>query len=60
MHHRLRDRVNARTKPACILNYVLASHLKDELVLSMKKMPYSLSVDGSNDTGLSNFDCKNL
>ena len=43
----------ARSKTACILNYALAPYLIDELVSSMKQMPYSLSVDGSNDTGLS-------
>ena len=43
----------ARTKTACILNYALALYLIDELVSSMKQMSYSLSVDGSNDTGLS-------
>ena len=34
----------ARTKTACILNYALAPYLIDELVSSMKQMPYSLSV----------------
>ena len=44
----------ARTKTACIrLIYALAPYLIDELVSSMKQMSYSLSVDGSNDTGLS-------
>ena len=43
----------ARTKTACILNYALAPHLIDELVTAMKLHPYSLSVDASNDTGLS-------
>ena len=42
----------ARTKTACILNYAPAPYLIDELVSSMKQMPYSLSVNGSNDTGL--------
>ena len=43
----------AQTKTACILNYALAPHLIDELVIAMKQQPYSLSVDASNDTGLS-------
>ena len=43
----------ARTKTACILNYALALHLRDELVAAMKQEPYSLSVDASSDTGLS-------
>ena len=43
----------ASTKIACILNNALAPYLIDELVSSMKQMSYSLSVDGSNDTGLS-------
>ena len=43
----------ARTKTACILHYALAPRLIDELVTAMKQQPYSLSVDASNDTGLS-------
>ena len=43
----------ARTKTACILNYALAPYLIDELVSSMKQIPYSLSAGRSNDTGLS-------
>ena len=43
----------ARTKTACILNYALAPYLKNELVAAMKTEPYSLSVDASNDKGIS-------
>ena len=43
----------ARTKTACILNYAVAPQLRDELVAAMKQEPYSLSVDASNDTGIS-------
>ena len=43
----------ARTKTACILNYALAPYLKNELVVAMKTEPYSLSVDASNDAGVS-------
>ena len=43
----------ARTKTACILNYALAPQLRDELVAAMKQEPYSLSVDASNDAGIS-------
>ena len=41
----------ARTK-TCILNRVIATECQGELVSIMQKAPYSLSVDGSNDTGL--------
>lgn len=43
----------ARTKTACILNYAIAPHLIDLLVTTMKQHSYSISVDASNDTGLS-------
>ena len=43
----------ARTKTACSLNYALAPHQKDDLVSSMKREPFSLSVDASTDSGLS-------
>lgn len=44
----------ARTKTVCILNHSQAPHLKDELVTTMKRKPFCLSVDVSNDTGHSN------
>lgn len=43
----------AQTKTACILNHALAPYLREELVTAMKLQPYSLSVDASNDAGLS-------
>jgi len=42
----------AKTKTTCILNRAVAPQLRDELVSLMQNMPYSLSVDGSNDSGL--------
>lgn len=42
----------AKTKITCILNRAVAPQLRDELVSLMQNMPYSLSVDGSNDSGL--------
>ena len=38
---------------ACILNYALAPHLRDELVTAMKEEPYFLSVDAYSNIGLS-------
>ena len=42
----------ARTKNSCILNRAVAPLFKAHLVGLMQKSPYSLAVDGSNDTGL--------
>ena len=42
----------AKTKTSCILNRAIASEFKAELVSAMQKLPYSLSVDGSNDAQL--------
>jgi len=42
----------AKTKTTCILNGAVAPQLRDELVSLMHNTPYSLSVDGSNDSGL--------
>lgn len=42
----------ARTKTACILNGALAKELQASLIDSMKRNPFSLDTDGSNDTGL--------
>ena len=43
----------AKTKTSCILNRAIAPEFKAELVSVMQQAPYSLSIDGSNDTGLS-------
>ena len=43
----------ARTKTACILNHALEPYLKNELIDAMRKEPYSLYVDASNDSRLS-------
>lgn len=42
----------ARTKTTCILNGALAESLQQSLVDQMKKEPFSLATDGSNDSGL--------
>ena len=44
---------SARTKTTCILNGSLAPHFKASLVQAMQSSPFSLAIDGSNDTGLS-------
>ena len=43
---------SARTKTMCILNKALQPHFESLLVAQMKNEPFSLAVDGSNDTGL--------
>lgn len=42
----------AKTKTSCILNRAIAPEFRAELVSVMQRVPYSLSIDGSNDTGL--------
>jgi len=42
---------SAKTKTAMILNNALQPFFQQQLVDSMKKYPYCLSIDGSNDTG---------
>lgn len=42
----------ARTKSTCILNMTLRPHFENVLVQNMKSHPFSLAIDGSNDTGL--------
>ncbi|KAM3602702.1 uncharacterized protein V6R79_009311 [Siganus canaliculatus] len=43
---------SASTKTTCIINEVVAPHFKKELVMKMRKNPFTLVTDGSNDTGL--------
>ena len=43
---------SASTKATCILNHAVAPKLKKGLIDSMKVNPFSVSVDGSNDIGL--------
>ena len=42
----------AWTKTACILNHAHEPYLKIKLIDAMRKEPYSLCVDASNDSGL--------
>ncbi len=41
---------SAPTKATCMLNYAIAPILKKDLVDIMKLNPFSIAVDGSNDT----------
>lgn len=43
---------SASTKATCMLNIAVAPSLIKDLVESMQSHPFSLSIDGSNDTGL--------
>ena len=43
---------SASTKTTCIINGSLAPHFKAALVSAMKIQPFSIAVDGSNDSGL--------
>ena len=43
---------SASTKAMCILNLAIAPALKKDLVESMKVHPFSVLIDGSNDTAL--------
>ena len=42
----------ATTKSTAILNYAVAPALEEDLVSAMKNSPFSILIDGSNDTGL--------
>ena len=42
----------ASTKTTCLVNGSLSPHFKSALVNTMKIQPFSVAVDGSNDTGL--------
>ena len=41
-----------RTKTTCIVKGALKPYLRSKLVAEMKEKPYSIAIDGSNDTGL--------
>jgi hypothetical protein len=43
---------SASTKAMCMLNLAVTPFLKEKLISEMRVHPFSLSVDGSNDTGL--------
>lgn len=42
---------SGKTKTTCILNRALKPHCLSELIEQMKCRPFSISIDGSNDTG---------
>ena len=41
----------ARTKATSIVNYALKPYYHEQTVKAMKSGPYSITTDGSNDTG---------
>nr|XP_043872485.1 uncharacterized protein LOC122761339 isoform X2 [Solea senegalensis] len=43
---------SASTKTACIINKAVAPRIRNGLVTKMRKNPFTLVTDGSNDTGL--------
>ena len=43
---------STRTKTTCIINGSLAPYFKSTLVSAMKSQPFTICIDGSNDTGL--------
>ena len=43
---------SAATKTTCLVNGCLAPYFKADLVTAMKTQPFSVAVDGSNDTGI--------
>ena len=47
-----KDYAAASTKTTCLVDGSLAPHFKSALVNTMKIQPFSVAVDGSNDTGL--------
>lgn len=50
--HVAKSYASASTKTTCLVNGALAPHFKAILVNAMKVLPFSVAVDGSNDTGL--------
>ena len=48
------------TKTACIINGSIAPHYQQQLVESMKKDPFALAIDGSNDSGVEKMNPLNL
>ena len=47
-----REFSSARTKTTCIINRALQPYFEQVLVTQMKSQPFTLAIDGSNDTGL--------
>ena len=43
---------STQTKTTCIISGSLALHFKSRLINTMKSGPFSVAVDGSNDSGL--------
>ena len=43
---------SASTKTTCIINGSLAPFFKKSLIESMRSGPFSIAIDGSNDTGI--------
>ena len=47
-----KEYTSASTKTTCMINGSLVPHFKSALVSAMKSQPFSIAVDGSNDSGL--------
>lgn len=47
-----RNFASGSTKTTCLINGTLAPYFKSSLVASLKAGPFSIAIDGSNDTGL--------
>ena len=47
---------SASTKATCMLNMAVAPLLINKLVFTMRSHPFSLSTDGSNDSGIENMN----
>ena len=47
-----RGYASASTKTTCLINGSLAPYFKSQLVKAMQSQPFSIAVDGSNDSGL--------
>ena len=49
---------SASTKAMCMLNLAIAPALKKDLLENMRVHPFSVSIDGSNDTALEKMNPK--
>lgn len=47
-----REYASARTKTTCLVIGSVAPHFKKALVNALKMQPFSIAIDGSNNTGL--------
>ena len=47
-----RKYASSRTKTTCIVNHSLAPYFQSLVVDAMRSQPFSVCIDGSNDTGI--------